>query len=232
MPGFRPDVSDEALTRARAERAILILLAGPAAEARFTGRQNRAGAASDSAAADDLAFRMIGDEEEAGKYLDWLKVRARNLVASSRPTLSPDPHGGRACRPPRPHCPSRPRTSFLLYRPASRGCASGAYRLQYRWSPVHLWPFGRGAMYNLADENCPVPQRAEIPGRGSQHDAPGRPARGPRSRCRWEPRSEAEVRPGDRQREIANHPVRGRLDRDRSRLYRSLGGLGLRQDLL
>lgn len=83
LPSFRPDVRDDAPTQAKAEREILILLAGPAAEERFTGRRNRAGAAGDhAAAAAALALSLCGDEDEASAFLAWLVIRGRNLIAA------------------------------------------------------------------------------------------------------------------------------------------------------
>jgi hypothetical protein len=81
---FRPDIFDlsDARTRRLAEREILVTLAGRAAEMRHTGRPKSSGDGDDLRYVYDVAWRVCMDDEEAGKYVDWLKVRARNLIAN------------------------------------------------------------------------------------------------------------------------------------------------------
>jgi hypothetical protein len=68
----------------RAERwiqnRIIIILAGPAAEARFRGRKNHVGASGDYQLACDLACCVAGGGEVLDKYLAWLNAVAVNLV--------------------------------------------------------------------------------------------------------------------------------------------------------
>jgi hypothetical protein len=75
-----PDGLPERQERARAEREILVLLAGGLAEAKLAGRHNHAGASQDIDAAFSWATRVSGSMEEAEAYLAWLRVRARHLL--------------------------------------------------------------------------------------------------------------------------------------------------------
>ena len=61
-------------------REIIISFAGSAAEARFRGRSNHRGAASDYQKVGDLALRVCASQEEGRKYLAWLWVVARTIV--------------------------------------------------------------------------------------------------------------------------------------------------------
>jgi hypothetical protein len=62
---------------------VLISLAGPAAEARFTGRLNRIGASGDYETVLLLAERRF-DGRLLRKYLEYMTERARAHVASFR----------------------------------------------------------------------------------------------------------------------------------------------------
>jgi hypothetical protein len=75
-------------TTARAERAILICLAGPYSQKRFAPRsrwrsQNYIGfnGAGDFDHVLDLTFRLHGNGEVAEKYLRYMEARAEGLVA-------------------------------------------------------------------------------------------------------------------------------------------------------
>src|SRR5262249_28586761 len=63
------------------EREILILLAGPAAEAHFTGRWDKAGALHDLAGGPQIASRICAGTQEPERFVAWLEARARYLVA-------------------------------------------------------------------------------------------------------------------------------------------------------
>jgi hypothetical protein len=63
------------------EREILILLAGPAAEAHFTGRWDKVGALHDLAGAREIAARICAGPQEPERFVAWLEARARYLVA-------------------------------------------------------------------------------------------------------------------------------------------------------
>ncbi len=76
----RPDVSMPPATRVRLERDILISLAGPEAERRFTGRRNHVGAGSDYEQAADKASYIAPSERSCIAYLKWLQVCADELV--------------------------------------------------------------------------------------------------------------------------------------------------------
>ncbi len=67
--------------RDRLERMIIVLLAGPIAEAQWTGRRNHVGASGDVKKAVDLMSHLAGGKE-ADAYLAWLYIRAENIIAS------------------------------------------------------------------------------------------------------------------------------------------------------
>ena len=81
MPSFKPDMGVDLRTRFRIECECTILLAGPVAEARVRGRRNQAGAAGDYRTAVRLAEFVCKSEREIEKYLDWLTVKAEELLA-------------------------------------------------------------------------------------------------------------------------------------------------------
>jgi hypothetical protein len=80
---FHPDIAMGARSQAWLEREIVVLLAGLAAEAKFTGRRNWRAAASDLNAALDLACCAAGYGEGPRKYLDWLYFKAESVLAQS-----------------------------------------------------------------------------------------------------------------------------------------------------
>lgn len=71
--------------RAKLETHILISLAGPAAERRFSGfawRWSDRYWAGDIRSASENANWITGDDEETNAYLRWMRVRAENLIGS------------------------------------------------------------------------------------------------------------------------------------------------------
>lgn len=74
------DGSDKA--RMKAEAAIIVCLAGPASQRRFNARSYRKHhSASDFDTAAELALRLNSSAEAANAYLDWLRIRADDLIA-------------------------------------------------------------------------------------------------------------------------------------------------------
>jgi hypothetical protein len=66
--------------RERIEREVVCLLAGFAAERKFTGRRNHVAANADTRAATDLAAYACGTVDEVSAFLAWLSIRTRDLV--------------------------------------------------------------------------------------------------------------------------------------------------------
>lgn len=78
---FRPHERLDTRTRARLEERIIISLAGPHAEAMFSGRFDDDAAAEDIARASELADYMSNnDPDESQAYLEWLGYRTRRLT--------------------------------------------------------------------------------------------------------------------------------------------------------
>ncbi|MFN2489427.1 MAG: hypothetical protein ABR529_06775 [Actinomycetota bacterium] len=77
---FRPDLKVDGSTRRRLEERIMISLAGPEAEARFTSHFDAESAQEDLDRAIDHACFMTGDEAEASAYIEWLRLRTLNLM--------------------------------------------------------------------------------------------------------------------------------------------------------
>jgi hypothetical protein len=78
---FSPDALIDDRSRALAEREIIVMFAGPAAEARARGRRDHVGAGGDDYRyAIDLASRFCGSIEETTAYVAWLALRAQNLI--------------------------------------------------------------------------------------------------------------------------------------------------------
>lgn len=76
------DGSDRA--RLKAEKGIIIALAGPAAQRHFAPRSWRFGhGAADRECAVDLAWRLNGSGEMVAKHLAYLQARAEGLVEGS-----------------------------------------------------------------------------------------------------------------------------------------------------
>ena len=80
MPSFNPELNNDARTRRYAEREILSLFAGEAAEAYFKGRHNWQGSSQDHSCAIDMALWICGGIEEAEAYLKWLYIRPRKMI--------------------------------------------------------------------------------------------------------------------------------------------------------
>lgn len=82
---FQPDIEVDRRTRNRIESEIICALAGPEAECRFMGNDDApygAGSQADLDVAALLACYVCGDDDEASAYMEWLRIRARNLVRS------------------------------------------------------------------------------------------------------------------------------------------------------
>jgi hypothetical protein len=71
-----------------AERLIIVRLAGAVAEARAGGEPP--GDDEDVRAAYDLVTKFCGSDEEAEKYLEWLRARAVNLLNAEENWLAVD----------------------------------------------------------------------------------------------------------------------------------------------
>ena len=79
---FRPADRVDYRTRRRIESEVLVLLAGPAAEAMFAGRECRGRAFGDRREAERLAGLAMYSDEELSAYLRWLRLRARYVVGA------------------------------------------------------------------------------------------------------------------------------------------------------
>ena len=74
-----PDIGDEA--RVRAEKKIMIKLAGPFAQQRYSSRSRRNDHASmDWLEAFDIARRLIDNERETIAYIAWLEYRTTDVI--------------------------------------------------------------------------------------------------------------------------------------------------------
>ena len=83
LAGIRLDIDNSDRARLKAEKAILICLAGPAAQRKFNPRSYRKHhAASDFDLAGDLALRLNSSGEAASAHLAWLQIRAADLVSA------------------------------------------------------------------------------------------------------------------------------------------------------
>ena len=83
LRGIRLDYDGSDRARLRAERAVIICLAGPEAQRRFNPRSWRSWhGRSDHAEAIDIALHFNASEEAAATHLKWLECRTRDLVAA------------------------------------------------------------------------------------------------------------------------------------------------------
>jgi len=101
---FRPDAEVDGRTRRRIEQDIMIGLAGPLAEERFTGTSNDAGAGlimpegmdvgillpgSDLQRVVDLSLYVSGGgDDEASAFVEWLRQRTLSLLNQHWPSRS------------------------------------------------------------------------------------------------------------------------------------------------
>ena len=76
---FRPDFEVDARASARIEREILIDLAGPAAEERFTGRRS-IGSTGDYRNAVNMADRLHGNSKVLEAWLAYMVERTRVFI--------------------------------------------------------------------------------------------------------------------------------------------------------
>lgn len=81
---FQPDVNGDRRTCSYIENQVLILMSGEAAEFLYTGVHNADGMSSDFSTAVSLAARLMGDNEEIEAYLNWMRIRARNMLRNPR----------------------------------------------------------------------------------------------------------------------------------------------------
>jgi hypothetical protein len=88
LEGIRLDIDGSDRARIRAEKAIIVALAGPAAQRRYNPRSLRSWhASSDHDWAAELALRLNNSSEAANAYLRWLEIRAADLVSVSWPLI-------------------------------------------------------------------------------------------------------------------------------------------------
>jgi hypothetical protein len=84
LRGIHLDVDGSDRARLRAEKLIILALAGPEAQRRFNPRSWRAyHGAADHQQAVDIALSLNASEEAAAAHLKWLEVRARDLIVAS-----------------------------------------------------------------------------------------------------------------------------------------------------
>jgi hypothetical protein len=82
LRGVRLGIDGSVRAKVKAEKAILILLAGPAAQRRFRVKSWRSHhGRGDFDSARDLALRLYGSGELAVAYLKWMHAQAQALVA-------------------------------------------------------------------------------------------------------------------------------------------------------
>ncbi len=80
----RLDIDGSDRARMRAESAIIVSLAGPAAQKRFNPRSWRSHHGEyDFKLVTDLALRLNGDGKTATAYCTWLSIVADNLVSAN-----------------------------------------------------------------------------------------------------------------------------------------------------
>ena len=78
---FRPEKAMTALTRARLEDETATILAGSAAELRYTGRANHLGARDDLKGAAVYAKLVAGEDAQGvAAYIEWCRFLARRAV--------------------------------------------------------------------------------------------------------------------------------------------------------
>jgi hypothetical protein len=83
LSGIQLDFDGSDRARTRAERAIMICLAGPVAQRRFAPRSwRRWHGASDYVTAVDLARRINHSARAADAHLKWLDIRTEDLIES------------------------------------------------------------------------------------------------------------------------------------------------------
>jgi len=82
LAGIRLDFDGSDRARLRAESAIIVALAGPAAQRRYSPRSVRSWHASgDYELAGELAMRVNGSAAATNAYLKWLQIRTGDLLA-------------------------------------------------------------------------------------------------------------------------------------------------------
>lgn len=78
---IQPDVRIDARTRATLEAEVMVCLAGGITEWRFTGKKPK-GCGTDLAKAVGLAEYLTGSPKETAAYVEWLRCRVDNLLAT------------------------------------------------------------------------------------------------------------------------------------------------------
>jgi hypothetical protein len=82
LNGIKIEYDNSARARARAEDAIVVLLAGPAAERRHNPRRYRAShGAGDLKQAVDIATHFCSSDKAVEAYLNWLGIAAADQLA-------------------------------------------------------------------------------------------------------------------------------------------------------
>ena len=82
--GYRPDINEDARTRARVERDVMVLLAGQVADelAGYSPRDpDYYGPEGDNSAAVSMASYITGSDEQLEHYLAWLLARTKDKLA-------------------------------------------------------------------------------------------------------------------------------------------------------
>lgn len=81
LKGIRLDIDGRPQSRYRAERAIIVCLAGPTAQQKYDPASvDPAHASADFETASDLAVRLCGSARSATAYLAWLQVVADDII--------------------------------------------------------------------------------------------------------------------------------------------------------
>jgi hypothetical protein len=88
LKGIRLDIDDTPLARIRSENFIIACLAGPTAQRRYNAHSFRHYHAGDD---HDLALthalRLCGNGASTAAYIEWLKIRAKDLVEVRWPSV-------------------------------------------------------------------------------------------------------------------------------------------------
>jgi hypothetical protein len=93
LRGIRLDYGESNRARLRAEVGIIVCLAGPEAQRRFSPRSWRSHhGATDHEMAVDLAMRLNGSDEASSAHLKWLSIVTRDEIAVLWPLVEKVAH--------------------------------------------------------------------------------------------------------------------------------------------
>ena len=81
---LNPEFDDGARVRNLVEAQIIILLAGPVAEAKLTGQFNHIGASKDYEYVVRYASYLTGSSDETTAYINWLIEKTKNVLSTYR----------------------------------------------------------------------------------------------------------------------------------------------------